>query len=293
MALVRMSSKETLGDSATHFFKSGNILRNKENDALSSIQELLPIEGPNGTRVEYDLWYDTGVADKIHGYVYTDAMAKFLYIRIPSKVFAFKKMQEAAKGEITEEGLRIFEDLAKNSLDKYKLRKAREQYPFVIFLPGTNIINDVLNWDRLHNAIKQGAKLKCHPISSPSLVTKLKAEYGADNILDKKVSGHQYLENAKVVGCCSNSEMGLVALAKGKQVHLFDRPEAPKLYTYSAIYDTLLDNGRLSEDKFKRILSNKECGLIPVIAENPQEYIDNFFNSVKDIPHVSPKNPNS
>lgn len=293
MPLEALSSNETLGDSATHFFKSGNIIRNSKNDDLAELSKLLPATGPKNTRVEYDIWYDTGDKDRIHGYVYTDAMAKFVYARIPSAKWSHVAMEEAAKSPITEEGLRIFNDLADNSLDKYKLRKSKETHKFVIFLPGTNIIDKVLCYPKVENAVRQGAKLKCHPITAPAVVAQLKARFGKDAVLDKKLSGHQLMEEATLVGCCKNSEMGLVALAKGKKVFLFDEPKESRVYTYTAVYNTVWEDGTANVEKFKRILSSKESGFIPVIAENPQEYVDGFFNKFKDVPHVAPKNSNS
>ena len=43
---------------------------------------------------------------RIHGYMYTDAMAKFVYIRAAGSYWTHKLMEEAAKHPITEEGER-------------------------------------------------------------------------------------------------------------------------------------------------------------------------------------------
>ena len=72
-----MSRNETLGDLHTHFFKSGNILRNKNMNHLAAYAELFPTD----VKVEYDLWYDANDRNKVHGYVWTDACNKFIYIR--------------------------------------------------------------------------------------------------------------------------------------------------------------------------------------------------------------------
>lgn len=291
MALERLAENDELGNAAAHFFKSGNIVRGKENDELAALRHLLPKNGPNSTRVEYDVWYDLADKERIHGYVYTDAMAKFIYLRPAGAYHSHKLMEEASKAPITEEGERIFNDLAQNSVDKYRLRKAKEEHDFVIFLPGTNIINEALNWDKLENAIKQGAKLKCHPITAPALMANLKHRFGAENIIDKKVSGHQLLSSAKIVGCCENSEMGIVALAQGKKTFLFGK--GLRNLTYSAVYNTVWQNGKADVNKLRSILSCKYSGLVPVVAQNPQSYVDAFFNHYKDMPHVKPRNTNS
>lgn len=291
MPLKKLAQNDELGNAAAHFFKSGNIVRNSENDRLIELRTLLPKNGPNDTRVEYDVWYDMGDSKRVHGYVYTDALAKFIYLRAAGAHHTHAIMKQASKEPITEEGERIFNDLGQNSVDKYRLRKAKETHDFVIFLPGTNILNDVLDWQKTKNAVNQGAKLKCHPITAPAAVAKLKFEFGADNVLDKKLSGHELLHNAKIVGCCENSEMGLVALAQGKKTYLFGHNK--RNFTYSALYNTIWTDGVPDVNKFKSILSSKYSGLVPVLADNPQEYIDSFFNHYKDIEHVRPRNSNS
>lgn len=291
MALERLSNVDELGDTATHFFKSGNIVRNKLNDDVAALKDLLPKNGPNGTNVEYDIWYDMGDNKRIHGYTYTDMMSKFILIRIAGKYWSDKQMAEACQSEITEEGLKIYNDIKDNSVDKYRLRKNRKTHDFVIFLPGTNILYDACDFGKLHRAVKQGAKLKCHPITANWAVTKLKQEFGEENVLDKKLSGHQLLEEASIVGACDNSEMGLIAIAKNKKVYLFGN--ANNNYTYSSLYKAVFKDGEDRQDNLKRLFSSKTSGIIPVNAENPQEYVDLFFEKFKGFEHVKPKNSNS
>lgn len=291
MALERLSNVDELGDTATHFFKSGNIVRNKLNDDVAALKDLLPKNGPNGTNVEYDIWYDMGDNKRIHGYTYTDMMSKFILIRIAGKYWSDKQMAEACQSEITEEGLKIYNDIKENSVDKYRLRKNRKTHDFVIFLPGTNILYDACDFGKLHRAVKQGAKLKCHPITANWAVTKLKQEFGEENVLDKKLSGHQLLEEASIVGACDNSEMGLIAIAKNKKVYLFGN--ANNNYTYSSLYKAVFKDGEDRQDNLKRLFSSKTSGIIPVNAENPQEYVDLFFEKFKEFEHVKPKNSNS
>lgn len=291
MALERLSNVDELGDTATHFFKSGNIVRNKLNNDVAALKDLLPKNGPNGTNVEYDIWYDMGDNKRIHGYTYTDMMSKFILIRIAGKYWSDKQMAEACQSEITEEGLKIYNDIKDNSVDKYRLRKNRKTHDFVIFLPGTNILYDACDFGKLHRAVKQGAKLKCHPITANWAVTKLKQEFGEENVLDKKLSGHQLLEEASIVGACDNSEMGLIAIAKNKKVYLFGN--ANNNYTYSSLYKAVFKDGEDRQDNLKRLFSSKTSGIIPVNAENPQEYVDLFFEKFKEFEHVKPKNSNS
>lgn len=290
MALKKLADKDELGNPVAHFFKSGNVLRGKEFDSLIKLKELIPTSSPQGCNVEYDIWYDILDGKKIHGYCYTDTLTQFIYLRVASCKYARKAMKEAASGPITEEGERLFKEIADNSVDKYRLRKKGIKHDFVIFLPGTNILNTVVDFDKVDRAVKQGAMLKCHPLTSPPAFEHLKHRWG-NAIIDKKVSGHQLLENAAIVGYCNNSEMGMVALAKGKTTYHFGYNNV--WMTYTAIYKALEVDGVLREPRFKAILSSQCSGLIPATLENPQERIGSFFKQYSEVPHVLPKNTNN
>lgn len=284
MPLKKLADNDELGNSVAHFFKSGNILRSKDNDRLKKLKDLLPERSFNNTKVEYDVWYSFN-DDKIHGYVYTDVLTQFLYIRAASTKKAILAMREAASGKITEEGERLFSQIANDSGDKYRLRKGSDAHDFVIFLPGTNILNKVVNWKKIENAVSQGAKLKCHPLTAPPAFEHLVGKYG-DAVIQKKMSGHELLDSAHIVGTCDNSEMGIAALAKGKTIYRFGNNEWA---TYTAIYKALSTKDRLDPNKLKAMLSSKTSGLIPANIENPQERINEFFNQYREVEHVAPK----
>lgn len=289
MALQPLSTNESLGDKTTHFFKTGSLLRNPD-DKLVTVRALLPKEGPNHTRVEYDLWYDMNDSKRIHGYIYTDAMGKFVYLRVGDVVRTHAIMKKAATNPVTDEGRAILNDLKTTSTDKYKLRKARVSPDFVLFFAGANILNKAVDWDKIQNCVNMGAKIKCHPLSSRDLVALLHKRYGRDNVLDKNLSGYDLLETASQIGCAENSEMGLIGIAKGKVLH--DIGCGNKHLTYSAIYNAIAKSPDNQSDALLRILSTKYSGLIPAHAANPQEYVDKFFAEYGDLPHVRPKHTN-
>lgn len=293
MPLKKTALNEELGNGATHFFKSGNILRSAANKPLDAIREMLPARGPHNTNLEYDIWYDTGDLNRVHGYVYTDIMTKFVYLRAAGAKWSHRIMADAAKGPITEEGEQLFQEVANNAGDKYMLRSANVSAPFVVFLAGTNIIDKATDWGKLKNAVNQGAKLKCHPLTAPPLLASLKKQFGAENILEKKLSGHQILEQASIVGCTDNSEMGLVALAKGKTVYRFGG-DSGRQFTYSAIYNAVWgDEPMGSTQRWKAILSAPYSGLVPSTGNQQQQRIDAFFNYYSAVPHATPKNSNN
>lgn len=289
MAFHKMSLNETLGDTATHFFKTGAVLR-QPSENLERLQALLPSNWLNGCRVEYDLWYDMRDPKRVHGYVYTDAMGKFVFVRVGDAARNLALMKKAATSDVTPEGEHIFADLGATSHDKYKLRTTGAKHEFVIFLGGANIIEQSVSWDKLHHYVGQGAKLKCHPMTSRDLSALLIKRFGAGAILDKKLSGYDLMAHAEMVGCAENSEMGLVALSKGKRA--INVGKGNNQLTYAAIYQAIENGEEYDPDRFKRILSTMWSGLIPVASDHPKQYVDAFFDYYSEEPHVEPKRPN-
>ena len=283
---------DVLNNEIAHFFKSGAVKRSKANDKLDRIHHLLPEKGNYGTNLEYDLWYDFKGESKIRGYIYTDVMTKFVYLRPASSKYSKEVLKKSLSGEITEEGEKIFEDIKLNNSDKYKLKSTDIEHPYVIFLPGTNILRDIVDWNKVKTALKKGAKLKPHPLTSPFCMSELRAKYGKESLLDRKASGQDILNKSKVIGCCSNSEMGLIGIAQGKRIELFDNKH-PDMKTYKALYFALYENGYPVIDDLKRILSSNYSGLISYLSKNPQNEIDNFFDYFKKVEHVQPKKPKS
>lgn len=288
MPLIKLSDNEVLGDAAAHFFKSGNILRSADNHAVEALLEHIPETGPCGTRVEYDIWYSIDDGDRVHGYCYTDVLTRFLYFRVARAHYANQVMLEACHHPITPEGKRLFDEMADDSSDKYKLRPMSGSFSFVIFLPGTNIFHDTVDIAKLKRAVDQGAYLKPHPITAPSLIQFLKNTFGKDKIIERRESGHELLNQAAIVGCCKNSEMGISALAKGKTVYLFDKPSPHR--TYTSIYKALSDGDRLVRSRLRNILSAPYTGLVSASSENAEARIAAFFDHYKDLEHVPPKN---
>jgi hypothetical protein len=290
MPLETLAFNDVLNNDIAHFFKSGNIRRSEENNQLNKIHHLLPKKGNHGTNLEYDIWYDLQ-DDKIRGYVYTDVMTKFVYLKPASSFYAKKILRESLKGEINSLGESIFQDIAENNTDKYKLRSCDESYPYVIFLSGTNILREITDQNKVIKAIKEnGAKLKPHPLTSPFCMSYLKAKYGKDSLLHKNLSGHEILNRAKEVGCTSNSEMGIIALAQGKRVHLFDKKNI-RCKTYTQIYNVLFENGYPVINDLKSLFSSNYSGLVYYKNNNPKKNIDNFFKYFEKVAHVKPIRP--
>ena len=95
-------------------------------------------------------------------------------------------MVEASHHHITPEADTVWDKIAGQSDDKYALSSDVEPKDFVVFLPGTNIAADIVDWEKLNRAVEQGAYVKPHPISAPAVITKLVNDYGEERVLPKK-----------------------------------------------------------------------------------------------------------
>lgn len=294
MPLDILARNDVLGDKFAHLYKSGNVIR-QDDCASVALREMLPLRGPHNTNIEYDLWYDMGGDKEIHGYSYTDLLSSFIYVRPANSYFALRTMLDSLKAEITGEGRGLVERISRKTGDKYRLRTALERHDFVVFLPGTNIINQAFDWDLGAQAVEQGAKLKPHPLTSVSLLRLLKNQFGEANVLDKRMSGHELLAGADIVGCCANSEMGIAAIARGCGFHMFSPDSVShdgKTLTYSSVYRALLSGGSHKEN-LQRLVSSHTSGLISSAAQDPQKRIDSFFSQFEGVPHVEPQNPSN
>lgn len=300
MPLKKLSLDDNLGNNTSHFFKSGNLVRPQDvMDKMVEVRKLLPKNGPNSTRVEYDVWYDVGDPSKIHGYNYTDVLQRFIMLRVCASTWPRELVKDCiSEQRVTEEGQKIIDDIANEQKDKYKLRKYRDSNKFVIFLPGSNCYDKLVDIEKCMTFIKKGAKLKMHPITNPPLEAHLRHTFGAENLINKKLSGHQVLEECETVGCCYNSEMGISGIIKGKNFcHIGKDEEVPT--TYWHIYNGIFawPEGHFGdEDTYqKRLLwffSSDRNGMIYIHGKNPKEKINNFFNQYRKIPHVIPKSLN-
>ena len=71
--------------------------------------------------------------------------------------------------------------------------------------------------------------------------------------------------------------MGIIALAQGKRVHLFDKKNI-RCKTYTQIYNVLFENGYPVINDLKSLFSSNYSGLVYYKNNNPKKNIDNFYH---------------
>ena len=287
--LVPMASNESLGDKVTHFMKSGSCYRpDHQRDALLNFKERLIPETREGVRFEYDVWFNTNELFTIRKWLYTDFLGRGIYVKTNSIKINDKLMMSIARSDIEIDEERI-EKILNCIEDKYILAQTQKHYDKVIFPPGSNLLckNKVVHWGRMRQYVRNGYVIKPHPITNALYMARLKKEFGAENVLGKKQSGHEILYNCKEVATMPNSEMGIVALLLNKKLGMvsYTKKEREKdLLTYESIYHAVA--GTKASHTIRKILSAKNSGIIFNFDDDAEErlerYISNFWEYKKE-----------
>jgi hypothetical protein len=295
MPLDPLADNEWLGDAMTHLAKSGAAVRARDNDRLKVLGDALPRSWRN-VPVEYDITYDTP-GNKIRGYRYTDMMTTCVWVAICNEFLTVKSMIECIEKGPTEEGMRILEQTAEASMDKYLQRKTPLlNYPQrLIVLPGSNLIQRrALDMERMKRLVGEGAIIKPHPITNRLDFFKLKQIFGDQAVLDPSVALFPLIRNARAIWVGANSEAGIAAMMYGKEYaiigpkNVFGEKTQAISPTYITFYKALdqAAAGHLSpKEKLGALFSYPESGLVSIFHSNPKERFEAFFHQYDKYEH--------
>jgi len=285
---LHLTKNEVVGDNITHLLKSGSATRNSSVQQYSVFEKLIP-QSWRGLKINYDLWFDynkthqpTGRA-VIPAYLYTDMLNKCIYFRVPNEKLNTQLMETVLLNKHEPTNPEVINRIRSSLSDKYNLVAPNhtEFYKRVVFLPGTNILEDILNFKYVKNLVEnEGAKVKPHPLTTKFHQFILKKTFGEQNILNNNVSGFSYLWKSDVVFCCKNSEMGLTALLLKKKMCLVDNPNYKGHTTYGSIYDTILNTDQYGASQaLEKILSSDYSGIFHLEDPLAEQKMYNFLNS--------------
>jgi hypothetical protein len=287
--IENIANNEVPGDAPTHLMKSGSVTRNSTRRQYYEFSKKIP-KTWRGVKLDYDLWYD--LADKkdpdtgkyfIPGFVYTDMLNKCLYFRTPNSQLNKSLLRTILRNHKEPVDTKVLWRITNSLSDKYTLYNHQniEWHDRVVFLPGTNIIDNILDFDYVKQLVdNEGAKIKPHPLTTKYHMFMLKKMYGEQNILGNMASGFEYLLHAKVVFCCKNSEMGLTALLLNKDMCLADTPKYTGPKTYGSLYEAILYDSPLNPSKsLAKILSSEYSGIIHIEDPEAERKMYNLLNS--------------
>ena len=280
--LKALSKNEEVGNIPTHFFKSGSSMRPKADLLdLNEFKHYLLPDKYRGAEFDYDVWFNTNENMTIRKWLYTDFLGKGIYLRVTSKPVNTRLFHSIINSDIEIDEERI-EKIKGNLQNKYSLQWNTEFHEKVIFLPGSNLLSKgtVIDMNRVRALVKEGYKIKPHPITAHIFMAELRMAFGAENVLGKKEGGFELLMNCKEMATAQNSEMGLIALLLGKPIKLVSYPVEDReknLLTYESFYESLA--GTNAKDTILKLFSSKRSGIIFNFDEDAKERLENYLNN--------------
>ena len=280
--LKALSKNEEVGNIPTHFFKSGSSMRPKADLLdLNEFKHYLLPDKYRGAEFDYDVWFNTNENMTIRKWLYTDFLGKGIYLRVTSKPVNTRLFHSIINSDIEIDEERI-EKIKGNLQNKYSLQWNTEFHEKVIFLPGSNLLSKgtVIDMNRVRALVKEGYKIKPHPITAHIFMAELRMAFGAENVLGKKEGGFELLMNCKEVATAQNSEMGLIALLLRKPIKLVSYPVEDReknLLTYESFYESLA--GTNAKDTILKLFSSKRSGIIFNFDEDAKERLENYLNN--------------
>lgn len=220
---------------------------------MEKIKELHP-----GFHVDFDCLHNNGQGYAVHEFL---GALGGVSVRYMEESLARHLLREAIDSQPSE--FVKYTTLLKNlaQIDKYMLRETRLNHDKVVFLSGSNIMRDNIDFEVVSKAVADGAIIKPHPVTHAKDIEWLKSTYGADKVLGPKVSGGQLLQRAEVVYVPKNSEMWLNAIALQKTVRSISNGKFPA-ELYRIVIDSVIDHPvYFPRVALNRLLSNPHSGI--------------------------------
>lgn len=274
--LPPLSKDEWLNDVTTHLAKSGSALRSKANDRLTAIGQLIPRSIGN-MPVEYDINYESpGMT--IRGYKMTDLLTTCVWLAPANTNLILKVFTYIIQRGYSADGMRVLEETAAASTDKYMQRSSRIKPERLVVMPGSNLLQkDMVDYRKIDAAVEEGAYVKPHPITNALHLHMLKARY-KDRILPETTRLHPLLQNAQHVYVGSNSESGLAAAMYGKTFSLIDAEKMRVSPTYTAFYQAFekVQSPLTPRERMAALFSFPESGLFSFAHKNIPDRIAQF-----------------
>lgn len=244
----RPFSDDRIGDAVTQIFKSGPVGRAPALEKLTGLARRL--EKLTDKEVLYDIYY--GADPEFKSVHYTELFTQAIMITACDDGLRYGMAISAVND--TEASPIDVDDLLAQRLDKYRLTRQLDRSPIgtVVFLPGTNLLEKNVDWDKVYQLYVRGAQIKPHPITDSAWLKRLNDSFPR-SILPEHLSGFDFLKRAEKVVTTSASETGLLGLLMGKPVELVDgSPHHCARNIYRQIYKAVFsqDDPRLALRRF-------------------------------------------
>lgn len=211
----------------------------------------------------YDLQITRTVSDPV-GWSYTEGLGLFQARTQCAEVNLHLALMAAAwDGPLDHD----HQAVAVGMTDKWEPdRGAKFQHSAKVWFPPGDNLAAFVNHDNVLRAFSTDERwmLKPHPTVSRETVDEARRRFGVDRVYDPKASGVALLREAETVGFTTASELGLVAMALGKETVDFTMFEFETWGVYSELYRAIRENDRPAMETLNRIVNCPWSGYLPL-----------------------------
>jgi hypothetical protein len=243
----------------------------------------------NGVKIEYDINFSINEY-VVKGYKFTDFMTRCVMISAQHHDISRKNITEVASWGPTDCGRSVIDNLRQQITDKYIVSNSvdlRKHFcEELIVLPGTNVLakESMVDFAKIDELVRNGAKVKIHPVTSKVWKTMLGRRWGA-SVIPPEAPLYDIMREADKVYFTMTSETGIAATILGKKVGLVSGTKTWSNFEH--VYRGL--DGCKSKmkliDKLTALFSHPESGLITTFSSDPEADIARYFDHMKKYPH--------
>lgn len=226
--------EDRLGDAFTALNKTGHVSRAASLDKLAPLATEL--HRAFDKEVLYDIYYD---GRDLKSLSFTEIFSQGLLIHPCNDDLRYRLAEIALTDN--DDPVAAETILAAGSLDKYRLMKSFDPSPLetVVFLPGSNLLENAVDWEQVKQLVDEGAVVKLHPVTTTALERRVNLMFPG-KVIGRRQSGFDALTRAANVYTTVNSEMGLLAILMGKTVGMVDAQPVASRPIYRQLYDVVL-----------------------------------------------------
>lgn len=244
---------DKLGDAFTALNKTGHVMRSPQLDKLAPLAADLhrSFDG----EVLYDIYYDGKGLESLS---FTEIFSQGLLIHPCNDELRYGLARLALTDD--DEPVPAEKILAAGDLDKYRLIRNFDSTPLeaVVFLPGSNLLDKVVDWGKVGQLVDDGAMVKLHPVTATAFERRISQMFPG-RVIGRRQSGFGALTRAKSVYTTVNSEMGLLAILMDKKVGMVDLEPVAKRPIYRQLYDVVLPESN-QKAALEKLMGSRHAG---------------------------------
>lgn len=244
------------------FSRTGTVIpTDKVKKSHALVEYIMDKLNAKGETCFFDMTHNNGKEFAVHEFCGALGGVSVRYLQLSVYYQCLKKAITTESSICTDYALLLRESA---DADKYKLRTAWTHYDDVVFLPGSNILHTIVDFDKVDTAVEHGAIVKPHPVTNASDMYWLQQRYSLDTVLAAKMSGGELLQNCKRAYMAKNSELWFLAMAHHKGMRNIGKPHHSEVYrpvidtiTRHSQYDNVTGLNRVFSSPYSGIYFNK------------------------------------